>query len=130
MDGYMVDAMMMYRGMLLINTFYPDSEFPWRVFLRPCSQVPRAAAGVPLQRGGAAQPDQERAAAARQPQLLRQLRQHHRQQDHGGLSCHCQDVRDSQDRVRRLQNRPGVLQLCSGNGSQPTETGRDSAEIQ
>ena len=82
----MVDAMMMYRGMLLLNTFYPDSEFPWRVFLRPCSQVPRAAAGVPLQRGGAAEPDQERAAAARQPQLLRQLRQHHRQQDHGGLT--------------------------------------------
>ena len=56
------------------------------MFLRPCSQVPRAAAGVPLQRRGAAQPDQERAAAARQPQLLRQLRQHNRQQDHGGLA--------------------------------------------
>ena len=102
----MVDAMMMYRGMLLINTFYPDSEFPWRVFLRPGSQVPRAAAGVPLQRGGAAQPDQERAAAARQPQLLRQLRQHHRQQDHGGHHDDRQAVRGRQGRVRRLPHRP------------------------
>ena len=69
------------------------------MFLRPGSQITGTAAGIPLQRRGPEEPDQERAATAGQPQFLRELREHDREQDNGGQPGHSEDVRDCPDRV-------------------------------
>ena len=67
------------------------------MFLRPGPQISGTAAGIPLQRRGPEESDQERAAAACQPQFLRELSEHDRQQDDGGQPGYCEDVRDGPD---------------------------------
>ena len=85
----------------------------WWLFLRPGSQVSWTSGGISLQRGDSEEPHQDWATTARHTQLLRQLSQHHRQQDHGGHHDDGEAVRGGEGRVWCIQashNNPTTLQ--------------------